>query len=181
MTPRFDPTRAIVYDLSRGQLRDEEGQLRLNVPFFLLERLCGQAGPEATRDFGQGLGGDIGRRIRDRLGAAAEQVDVSVWTEHLGGHLAVLGLGDLSLERWGRALVIRIVGAPAGASALLAAVIAGALQRGAGRNVELVAFDVEDSVALLVLSPETAGRARALREAGESLGRVVEQLHRGVA
>jgi len=40
---------------------------------------------------------------------------------------------------------------------------------------------VEESVALLVLSPDTARRARALREAGESLGRVVEQLHRGTA
>jgi len=179
MTPRFDPTRAIVYDLSRGQLRDDEGQARLNVPYFQLHRLCEQAGVEATADFGQALGGDIGRRIRERLGSNVDVADVSVWTEHLGGHLALLGLGDLTLERWGRALVVRVSGAPAGSASLLSAVVTGALQRGLGRNVQIVPFEVEDAVALLVLSPETAGRARALREAGESLGRVVEQLHRG--
>lgn len=181
MTSRFDPTRAIVYDLSRGQLRDDEGQVRLNVPYFLLHRLCEQAGPEAASDFGHALGGDIGRRIRDRMANRADQADVAAWTEHLGGHLALLGLGDLSLERWGRALVIRVVGAPSGASALLSSVVAGALQRGLGRDVQVVTFDVDDAVALLVLSPQTASRARALREAGESLGRVVEQLHQGTA
>jgi len=177
MTPRFDPTRAIIYDLSRGQLRDDEGQARVNLPFFLLQRLCEHAGTDATSDFGGALGAEVGRRIRERLGAAAERADVSAWAEHLGGHLALLGLGDLSLERWGRALVVRIVGAPAGSSSLLSAVVTGALQRGLGRSLQIVAFEQEEGVALLVLSPETARRARTLQEAGESLGRVVEQLH----
>jgi len=181
MTPRFDPTRAIVYDLSRGQLRDDEGQARLNLPYFLLERLCDHAGAEATREFGSSLGGEIGRRIRDRLGSGADQANIGVWAEHLGGHVALLGLGDLSLERWGRALVVRIAGSPSGATALLSAVVAGALQRGLGRSVQTVSFPLEDAVALLVLSQQTAERARSLREAGESLGRVVEELHRGAA
>lgn len=181
MTPRFDPTRAIVYDLSRGQLRDDEGQPRLNLPYFLLQRLCEHAGSEGTSDFGHALGADIGRKIRDRLGPSVDGADVFVWTEHLGGHLALLGLGNLTLERWGRALVVRVLDAPAGSAALLSSVLAGALQRGLGRDVQVVTFEAEESVALLVLSPETAGRARALREAGESLGRVVEQLHRGTA
>lgn len=177
MTPRFDPTRAIICDLSRGQLRDDEGQPRVNLPYFLLQRLCEHAGGEATSEFGSALGAEIGRRIRDRLGARADQADVAAWAEHLGGHVALMGLGDLSLERWGRALVVRVTGAPAGSAALLSGVVTGALQRGLGRSVELAAFEHEEGLALLVLSPETARRVRALQEAGESLGRVVEQLH----
>jgi hypothetical protein len=181
MTPRFDPTRAIIYDLAMGQLKDDEGVARLNLPFHLLLRLCEQAGADAAADFAQSLGGELGRRVQDRLGKQTGTADMAAWAEHLGGQLALVGLGGLQIERWGRALVLRMAGAPEGASALLASVLTGALQRGLGRDMAAVAFEDDETIAYLILSRDSAARARNLREAGQGLGQVVEQLHRGAA
>ena len=38
--------------------------------------------------------------------------------DHLGGELALLGLGSLGLERWGRALVLTVEGAPSANSSI---------------------------------------------------------------
>lgn len=180
MTPRFDPTRAVVFDWARGQLRDDEGASRLNLPASLVLRLLESAGASASRDFAFGLGTELGRRISDRLGKDAERAPLSAWAEHLGGQLALLGLGDLQLDRWGRALVLRVVGAPSSSENVLTAVFEGVLQRGLGRSAEVVAFTREGNSAevhYLVLSAASAVRARELREAGSSLGQVIETLH----
>jgi|GEM_PF-495735 len=181
MTPRFDPTRAIVYDLARGQLKDEEGASRLNLPMHLVARLCEQAGEAAASDFAQGLGGEIGRRVADRLGEETGGASVEAWTEHLGGQLALVGLGDVAVERWGRALVLRVSAAPEGASALLDKVLSAALQRALGRDVAAVLFPTDGVASFLVLSPDAADKARSLAKSGSSLAQVVEELHRGAA
>lgn len=179
MTPRFDPTRAVVFDLARGLLRDDEGAARLNLPASLVLRLCEAAGEAGTRDFARGLGGEVGRRIAERLGSEAATAPVSAWCEHLGGHLALLGLGSLRLERWGRALVLRVAGLPPAWNGFVGGVLEGALSRGLSRASELVSFGIDEDIAYLVLSPATAPRARELRQAGQGLGHVVEALHRG--
>jgi hypothetical protein len=178
MTPRFDPTRAIIYDLTGGQLRDDEGVSRVNLPIHQLVRLLEQAGADSTADFGRGLGSDLGRRIASKLEKTS---GIDAFTEHLGGHVALLGLGCLTVERWGKALVLRVAGVPEGAEALLGAVLEGALQRALGRQVATVAFASDKSTGYLVVSSATADRVRGLRSAGEGLGQVVEQLHRGAA
>jgi hypothetical protein len=180
MTPRFDPTRAVVFDLARGQLRDDEGASRLNLPTALVERLCAAAGSDAARDFGLGLGAEVGRRVADRL-PADSAASLGAWTEHLGGHLALLGLGSLRTERWGRALVLRVSGVARELTDLLGNVLEGALTRGLSRTVSLVPFGAEEGVAYLVVNPNTAERARSLAASGQGLGSVVEALHRGSA
>jgi hypothetical protein len=145
---------------------------------FQLARLMEHAGPEVAADFGRSLGAEIGRRIAEKLKNAS---GIDAWTEHLGGHLALLGLGSLTLERWGKALVLRVTGAPEGATALIGSVFEGALQRGLGEVVATVAFDAEHSTGYLVVSPGTAERVRGMAAAGEGLGQIVEQLHKGAA
>lgn len=181
MTPRFDPTRAIVYDLARGQFKDDEGASRLNLPAHLILRLTSSAGTDAARDFAYSLGDELGRRVADRLGEDRSSAGIEAWAEHLGGQLALVGLGDLSVEQWGRALVLRVEGAPSGTTLLLEGVIGGALQRGLGRQVSAVAFERESEVEFLILSPGAAARAEELRAEGQGLGEVVEELHQGAA
>lgn len=181
MTPRFDPTRAIIYDLARGQLKDEEGASRVNLPVSLILRLCEQAGKEATQDFAQSLGSEIGRRVADRMGQSANAASVEAWTEHLGGQLALVGLGDMSVERWGRALVLRVSGAPQGTEELLPTVLTAALQRSLGRDSTALSFNQDEGLALLIVSKDTANRARNLVAQGQGLGQVVEALHQGAA
>lgn len=181
MTPRFDPTRAIKFDLARGQMRDDEGTARVNLPAHVLLRLCEQAGESAQKDFAQGLGSDVGRRIVERLGKAMQDASVEAWTEHLGGQLALLGLGDLSIEQWGKALVLVIDGAPQGTASIVGPLLGAAITRASGRSVQLIAFENESSVSYLVVSAEGALHALELMRSGAGLGQVVEQLHRGAA
>jgi hypothetical protein len=181
MTPRFDPTRAIVYDLARGQLRDDEGASRLNLPVHLLLRLCRHAGPEGSSEFAQALGAELGRRVTDKLGAGKDAANVEVWTEHLGGQLALVGLGDLKVEQWGRALVLRISGPPADMTKILEGILAGALQRGLSRKATAIGFERGNETEFLIVSDDAAGRVRSLAEGGATLGQIVEELHRGAA
>jgi hypothetical protein len=178
MIPRFDPTRAVVFDLTRGQLRDDEGNGRLNVPADALLRLCLAAGVEARRDFGRGLGSEVGRRIQRRLGDGAGNVGAEAWVEHLGGELALLGLGNLSFERWGKALVVAVAGAPHGAEELIAALLEGALQRALGRDTAAVVLGTaDDFVRLALLNPQAADRARGWLAEGARWTEVLERLH----
>lgn len=181
MTPRFDPTRAIIYDLARGQLRDDEGASRLNLPAHLLLRLCEHAGTEGASEFARALGAELGRRVADKLGANKDAANVEVWTEHLGGQLALVGLGDMKVEQWGRALVLRISGAPAGMTKILEGVIEGALQRGLSRKATAIGFERGNETELLVVSDDVATHVRSLAQGGSSLGQVVEELHKGAA
>ena len=181
MTPRFDPTRAIVYDLACGQLRDDEGASRLNLPTHLLLRLCEHAGEQGTSEFAHALGDDLGRRLADQLGDERTNADIEAWTEHLGGQVALVGLGDLKVEQWGRALVLRISGAPEGTTKILEGVLEGALQRGLSRQTRLVGFDRDGETEFLVLSSDAADRVRSMAQTGAGLGQIVEELHKGAA
>lgn len=181
MTPRFDPTRALVVDLARGQLRDEESTARLNLPAHILLSFCDAAGKEATDAFSLALGTEIGRRALEQMGKNAEQATVEAWTEHLGGQVALLGLGDLSVEQWGKALVISIQGSPKGSEPLLGPLLSAALQRSLSRHASLVPFEASMGTSFLVVSPAAAEKARSLQSQGAGLGQVVEALHGGAA
>jgi len=181
MTPRFDPTKAILFDLARGQMRDDEGNARLNLPAALLVRLCEQAGPSAAQDFAQSLGSEVGRRIESRLGQHVKTASLEEWTDHLGGQLALLGLGNLSVERWGQALTFVVTQAPAGVTTVVGQLLGAALQRALARQVQLVAFSEESQTTYLLVAPDTADKVTALAQAGQGLGQVVQQLKQGAA
>ncbi|MCH2108370.1 MAG: hypothetical protein MK135_03510 [Polyangiaceae bacterium] len=181
MIPRFDPTRAIIYDFARGQLKDDEERPRLNLPCDLLLRLCHDAGEEAAVNFASELGTEMGRRILDKMGPDAEAASLEQWVEHLGGQLALLGLGNLALERWGKALVLRVQEHPPGAAGLAAHVLMSALQRGLSRDVGFVPFAEETATAFLVLSPDSAEKAQEWALEGSTMSQVIENLHQGAA
>src|SRR5262245_38721231 len=111
---RFDPSKAVTFDLSHGLVHLEGAPSRLLVPSDALVLLAKAAGPEAAAMFGRSLGEAMGRRVASRL-AATEGVSstpVEVVVDHLGGELALAGLGSLGLERWGRALVLVVDQSP---------------------------------------------------------------------
>ncbi len=178
MIPRFDPTRAVVFDLAQGQLRDDEGSSRLNVPVDALLRLCDAAGPDAVRDFGHTLGNEVGRRVLRRLGEAATGASTEAWVEHVGGDLALLGLGNLSVERWGKVLVLAVANSPAGGDALVASALEGILQRALGRDASAVVLGrSNDTLRVAVLNRRAAERVRQWQNEGASWVQLLERLH----
>src|SRR5258705_7517598 len=115
--PPFDASKAVTFDLSRGQIQKED-EPRLLVSAKALVALCQAAGPDATSTFGHAVGGAIGEAIArrfERAGADTRGASIESVVEHLGGELAVAGFGALSIERWGRALVLVVDRGPSGA------------------------------------------------------------------
>ena len=142
--------------------------------------LCRAAGDEAVSDFGRRLGTALGRRLAERLGDGASSASMEVVLDHLGGELAVMGLGSLGLERWGRALVLTIDGCPLGASGdrLVGAVLEGALEAMTAREVAIESLERDEQRArMLVASPAAAAKARAWLIGGLGWPDVLAKLH----
>lgn len=180
LEPRFDPAHKVRFDLGRGTVELEGHIPQLLVPVDGLLELLDAAGPEALRNFGRKLGTEVGRRFAERLGSDLSAASVETLVEHLGGELAVLGLGSISLERWGRALLLTVASAPAGSTGgeLLAAVLEGALQRGTSRDARVVVVEREaESLRLLVVGANAAARVKSWVQAGTGLAEVLGRLH----
>ena len=69
-SPRFDPSRAVKFDLASGQI-DADGS-RVVIPADAVMQLWRAAGEDAQRDFGRRIGTEIGRQIAEQLETPAE-------------------------------------------------------------------------------------------------------------
>ena len=182
MATRFNPSGSVSFDLVRGRV--DCGGDHVLVAADALVALCRAAGDEAVSDFGRTLGTALGRRLADRLGNGSSSATMEEVLEHLGGELAVLGLGSLGLERWGRALVLTLDGGPFGPQLdrLLGAVLEGALQRGFGRDCRAAKLMRDDRrVRFLIASPSSASRVSEWIGAGVSYGDALTRLQAGAA
>lgn len=186
MSPRFDPSYALEFDLGRGQIRMANAGERVVVPSDALLVLCQGANEEVVRDFGRRLGTEAGRALLGRLGEAG-QASMEAVVEHLGGELALMGLGSLGLERWGQALVLSFMHSPLGGAGdlLLGAVLEGAAQRTFGRDVTATKLVRDgDHVRFLITSRDAAHKASGWLASGVVWGDVLTRLAgsaRGVA
>lgn len=183
MATRFNPSGSVSFDLVRGRV--DLGGEHVLVPADALVDLCRNAGDDAVVDFGRRLGTAAGRRVADRLGDG-NQATLEDVLEHLGGELALLGLGSLGLERWGRALVLTVDGGPFGQQLdrLLGAVLEGALQRTFGRDCHAVKLVRDDrQVRFLITSAASASKVSQWLGSGLSYGDALTRLQKqaGVA
>jgi hypothetical protein len=177
MATRFNPSGSVSFDLVRGRV--DCGGEHVLVPADALVDLCRAAGDDALSDFGRRLGTAIGRRIADRLGDSVSGATLEDILDHLGGELAVLGLGSLGLERWGRALVLTIDGGPFGPQLdrLLGAVLEGALQRAFGRDCHAVKLIRDDrQVRFLITNAASASKVNEWLGSGLSYGDALTRL-----
>jgi hypothetical protein len=179
----FDPAQALRIDLARGQLTLLGSGDRMLVPLESLIDLLAASDHDAIAAFGASIGTGIGRRITDRLGASIEQASVELFTEHLGGELALCGLGSLSVERWGHAMVLAIEGLKDSAALelLVSALIEAALQRALSRDVSVVSFGRKDNVLRLsLLSHHAKDLVESAMTTGKSYGEVLTLLHESI-
>ncbi len=180
--PQFDPAGMLQIDLGRGVVQLRGASPRLVVPSEVLVGLCKEAGPDALVDFGRRWGTELGARVAERLGIEASSSSVEAWLAHLGGEWALAGLGSLAFERWGKVLVVCVEDSPLGPEGdpLGEAVIAGALQRSASRDLGVVGLGRSDSTArFAVLAPAAADTVRRWFADGVSWGDAVMRLHAG--
>lgn len=175
---KFDPALALKFDLGRGTVSQVGAGPRLILPVEVLTRLVEGADAEAVRDAGHHLGAEVGKRVLGSLGDVSRAEPASV-LEHLGGELALLGLGSLSLERWGQALVfVHEHGAlPEAAEGLVAAIFDGALLRLFGASARAVRVARADGrVRYLISNQRAADRVADWLSAGVPWGEALTRL-----
>ncbi len=178
--PQFNPAQALKFDFGRGQVSLQGQGLCVVVPRQALLELLAAAGDEAARNFGHQLGADVGRRIAERLGSSVQQSSVEVFVDQLGGEIALLGLGSLAVERWGMALVIVMHGAAPekNGTALICAVVSGALQRALSRDAAVLQIaQSDDELRLLVISKYAAARVQQWLDEKVPWSEVIARLH----
>lgn len=168
----------VKFDLPEGTISLDGSSPRLLVPAEALVDLLGAAGEDAVVDFGHRVGTELGRRLAAKFPEPAGAT-IEAFTAALGDELAVLGLGNVELERWGRGLVVRFrsTALAGGGEELLAAVVESALQRAMARDVHaLVVAADEAGVRLLVLNEGAAARARTWLAEGSDFVETLDRL-----
>jgi hypothetical protein len=181
MKAPFDPTHTLKFDLGRGRVSVDNSTLRLVLPADALQKLCESAGEEATRDFGRSLGTEMGRRVANRL-PAIQLASIEDVVEHLGGEMALMGLGSLSVERWGKALVFVVSDGPFGSAgeAFVSAILQGAMQRALSREVTALLLSREGARArFLATSAQVSSKVEAWLASGVKWGEALAQLQSG--
>jgi len=132
----FNPSEAVTFDLAFGHLHLDGAPSRVMVPAGALLKLCEAAGAEQAAELGSAVGEALGRRVAVRMAAGQEDRTAAVRAagleavvEQLAGELALVGMGALSAERWGKALVLIVDQSPFGDAGdeLLAEVLQAAL------------------------------------------------------
>lgn len=177
--PPFDASRAVTFDLAQGQVHLENAPRRVLVPADALARLCASTEKNAVVAFARAMGESLGQRLSQRLGEA-KSASIEVFVDHLGGELALLGLGSLSLERWGRALVFVMENGSLGTEgdSLLSQIIEAALATATGRSPRCVVLDrAGDRLRLLVVNEASASKVMTWLDEGTSFGDVLIRLH----
>ena len=179
---QFDPSKTVTFDLANGLVHLDGTPARVLVPGDALLALARAAGPDAAYAFGHSLGETMGQRVAHRLGAPASvnAATVSVVMDHLSGEFALWGLGSLSLERWGRSLVIVLDQSPLGpeGDAMIGALLKGAIATATGRGVHVLVLDrAAVRARYLVGGPSGVERMRAWLAEGVPWGDALVRLH----
>lgn len=180
--PPFDASKAVTFDLARGQIQKEE-EPRVLVSANALLALCQAAGGDATGVFARAAGDSIGESIArrfERAGAEAKGASIESVVEHLGGELAIAGFGALSLERWGRALVLVVDRGLEGTAGdlLLAPLLASAVSKATKVEARCVRLSRDgDRARFLITGPRGAEKVRDWLLAGLSWGEALVRLH----
>mgnify|MGYP000039915197 CR=1 FL=1 len=181
---RFDPSKAVTFDLANGLVQLSGASARLLVPAEALSVLCEAAGPGASAAFGRAVGEAMGARVAARLSgdAGVSAASVEAVVEQIGGELALGGMGALGLERWGRALVLVIDHSPLGprGDGLLESVLAGALDAATGRSVRSLLLGREEGRARFLITGDAGlEKVTSLLADGLSWGEALVRLHAG--
>jgi hypothetical protein len=161
--PSFDVAGAVVFDLPRGAVRAGGTQI-VCVPIEALAALADD--PRVAERVGRAMGQAVGKRILTRVGSsnAVREASIERVVTELGAEFALAGYGSLSLQRWGRAMVL-VVTDGALPDPLLHAVFAASLEVSTGQKVACTTLTREGTKVSVLVSSE-----RAVKQAGDWLG-----------
>jgi hypothetical protein len=187
----FDPSQAIRFDLAAGSVALADGSDRADaagvgaavVPANALSALVSAVARSGAAEAAFAAWGEaLGQRAKHRLGDVGQASPEAV-LEHVGGEIALAGLGVLGFERWGQALVLTVTGGALGPSGdeALSFILRALLATATGKPIFTVqlgrAAGETDPLRILVTGERGAERALALLAEGASWGLVLAGLH----
>jgi hypothetical protein len=180
-SPTFDPKHAVVFDLARGATHDASKGRLLLVPAAAVNDLV--RGNEASaKRLGQSIGKTCGARVATRLGGgdSVRRASIEAVVTELAGELSIAGVGLVSLERWGKALVVAVENTSVDDDALLAGIVDGAMSAAVGKTVSGVVLSRQGGAArILIASEATCKRVRELLVGGTAWGEILGRLSAG--
>jgi hypothetical protein len=181
--PPFDASKAVTFDLARGQLRIGDSARGIVVPVHVLERFSEAAGDETAILVWRMIGDAMGERAARRLGGVgkgARDASVESFIDHLAGELSIAGVGSLSGERWGRALLLVVDHCPLGSAGdqRIASLLSGAISTATSTDTRVVVLARDrDRARFLVTGAAGADKVRAWLGSGVGWGEALVLLH----
>lgn len=173
--PRFDPGGFYEFDLDVGAMRTREGARVLVLSEDVLAPLISAAvyGGDLTpvRRLGTQLGQVVAAGLSDASKATPEEV-----ISHVAGTLGMFGWGQVSMSRFGDAVVVRTESPPEldadhlGMAALLGGIFTEL------SDAEVACVPIEDGHVFMMVDPEIAETVWNWAKEGLGAGGIVERL-----
>jgi hypothetical protein len=176
-----DAADKVRFDLPSGSVRDGGGHRVLLLPSSALEELGRTAGVEVARALSRAMGVALGKGLVARLGSpeSVRSSSLEAVVGALASELAVAGWGSVSLERWGRAMVMLVEHPAVDDRTYVAATLEGALREATGRAVHCISLGGEGPLRILVAGDRAVARAKEWLAAGTAWGDVLSRLQAG--
>jgi len=185
--PKFDPTESVTFDLPFGHVHLDSAPNRVLIPASQLVGLCQAATPEAVKALADAMGEVMAKRASLRLAQGApdrlaevREASFDAVVEQVAAELALAGLGALSAERWGRALVLVHDQSPLGVDGdgFVAMLLETALGSLSGAELRVVVLERDAvRVRFFVCAQQTARAVGDRLAGGEHWASVVATLH----
>jgi hypothetical protein len=175
----FNASQGVRFDLTHGAVRAGASDERLLlVPLGALVDLAASASPPAVEAMGRALGTAIGRRAAARIGDPSG-TSLEGFITQLAGETALAGVGVLSIERWGRALVVVLEESPL-PGGMVTSLVAAAFEATSGRKVATAVLSRDSRASRVLVSSDSAvERVREWMASGVSWGDALAKLHGG--
>ncbi len=159
---RFELQGTLAVDLGTGVLSDPSGAPAWLVPIDVLCKFAA-ADDRAASHLAELVGEQLGTRLGSRI-----TLETDLFVEHLAGECALRGYGNVSLERWGDALIVRVASSRLPAS-VFAAFFSGVLRAASKREVGCASLGEDEGVArFFVCAPALIPHVSRSLQAGES-------------
>ena len=183
MADSVDLSHAVTFHLPTGSVRTADDANAAVVPTSALAELVRSSPTEARGRFGKAIGEAMGKRVAKRVGGSAALLagGLELVTTHLAGEVALAGLGTLSIERWGRALVFHWTGVAVELSEVLAGILEGAIASSTGRNASCILLSSHGGMRFLATSEQAAGRVRSWMDEGVPWADALTRLQGGAS
>jgi hypothetical protein len=168
----------LTFDVSRGTATGHGHEAMVVFPATALEALLARIPPGDGRQVLSEVGAAIGKRAADSLGgtAAVRRSPLESVVAELGAQFAAAGLGLLSIERWGRAMVLTLEHASLGGGSITA-LLEGAFCAATDSRGECVLLSEQGGAKrALFTSSRAAAQAREWVREGVAFGEVLSRL-----